>query len=66
MPKALTLRQFITANIESGSIIVADGLTSYPAATAGYVHQAISVTATGRPAHESLAAVHRLFVQVKR
>lgn len=56
----------MVAHIAPGSTIVTDGLTSYPAATAGYVHQPISVTATGRPAHEALPAVHRLFAQVKR
>lgn len=64
--KAPTLQRFIRTTIEPSSTIVTDGLTSYPAATIGYVHEPISVTATGRPAHESLPAVHRLFAQVKR
>jgi len=64
--KAPTLQRFIRANIEPDSTIVTDGLTSYPVATAGCVHQPSSVSATGRPAHGSLPAVHRLFDQVKR
>lgn len=52
--KAPTLQRFITAHIATDSTIVTDGLTSYPGATVGYVHQPISVSATGKPAHESL------------
>lgn len=46
--------------------MVTDGLKSYPPALKRYEHEAISVASSGRPAHESLPAVHRLFALVKR
>lgn len=46
--------------------MITDGLSSYPSVLAGYEHQSFNVSASGKPAHESLPAVHRLFSQVKR
>lgn len=40
--------------------------TAYPQALAGYTHVPVNVRASGRPAHEALPAVHRLFALVKR
>ncbi len=63
---AATLREFITANIAPGSTVITDGWQSYPAALDGYEHDRRNVAASGKPAHESLPAVHRLFSLVKR
>lgn len=63
---APTLKSFIQANIEPGSTVITDGLSSYPSALTGYDHQPVNVAASGRPAHELLPAVHRLFAQAKR
>lgn len=61
-----SLKAFINANIAAGSTVVTDGLASYPGALADYIHERVNVKGSGRPAHESLPAVHRLFAQVKR
>ena len=61
-----SLKAFAAKTIAPGSIVVTDGLRSYPPALQGYEHKPISVAASGRPAHESLPAVHRLFVLAKR
>lgn len=61
-----SLKAFAAKTIAPESIVVTDGLNSYPSALQGYEHQAISVAASGRPAHESLPAVHRLFSLAKR
>lgn len=61
-----SLKAFAARTIAPGSVVVTDGLASYPPALHGYEHQAISVAASGRPAHESLPAVHRLFALAKR
>ena len=63
---AASLGAFVRANVEAGSIVAADGWQSYPRALTGYTHEPFNVSASGRPAHESLPAVHRLFAQVKR
>lgn len=63
---APVLRGFITANITPGSIVVSDGWASYPAALTGYEHDRLNVAASGRPAHESLPGIHRLFALAKR
>ena len=61
-----TLKSFIQATIEPGSTVITDGLSSYRSAVSGYTHQPFNVSASGKPAHESLPAVHRLFSQAKR
>ena len=43
-----------------------DAWRSYPPALGGYEHVPVNVSASGKPAHEVLPAVHRLFAQVKR
>lgn len=68
IPDASTasLRAFITANVEPGATVVSDAWVSYPPALESYVHEAVNVSASGHPAHESLPAVHRIFALVKR
>lgn len=63
---AVSLRSFVTANIELGSTVISDGWSAYPGALDGYVHDPVNVSASGKPAHEVLPAVHRLFSLVKR
>ncbi|MBP2372429.1 transposase-like protein [Paeniglutamicibacter psychrophenolicus] len=63
---AASLKAFVRANIASGSTVITDAWRSYPSALAGYVHEPVNVAASGKPAHESLPAVHRLFALVKR
>lgn len=63
---AESLKSFVENNVEPGSTVITDGWTAYPPALHGYVHEPFNVSASGRPAHESLPAVHRLFAQVKR
>lgn len=69
IPDASTasLAAFLDANVEPGSHVITDGWSAYPAATRGlYEHTATSVAASGRPAHETLPGVHRVFSLVKR
>lgn len=61
-----SLRDFVTATIAVGTTVVSDGWPSYPGALKGYVHEPVNVSASGRPAHEALPAVHRVFALVKR
>lgn len=61
-----SLRRFITANIAPGSTIVSDAWKGYPSAMSGYTHEPKNIAASGRPAHESLPAIHRIFALVKR
>lgn len=63
---AASLRDFITTYIGAGATVISDDWRAYPPALASYGHQPVSVSATGRPAHEVLPAVHRLFALVKR
>ena len=68
IPDASTesLRAFVSANITPGATVVTDGWSAYPGALEGYTHESFNVSASGKPAHESLPAVHRLFALVKR
>lgn len=55
IPEASTvsLAAFLEASVEPDSHVITDGWSSYPAATRErYVHTGISVSASGRPAHE--------------
>lgn len=61
-----TLQTFVQSNVDAGSTVVTDAWRSYPRALGGYTHVPFNVSASGRPAHESLPAVHRLFALVKR
>lgn len=63
---AQSLQAFVRANVKPGSTIITDGWTAYPPALAGYTHESLNISASGKPAHESLPAVHRLFALVKR
>ncbi|WP_190264161.1 MULTISPECIES: IS1595 family transposase [Glutamicibacter] len=63
---AASLGAFARTNVAAGATIATDGWRSYPSALKGYVHEPFNVSTSGRPAHESLPAVHRLFAQVKR
>lgn len=63
---AETLKTFVQHNVSAGSTVVTDGWRSYPPALEGYTHAPLNVSTSGRPAHESLPAVHRLFALVKR
>jgi transposase-like protein len=64
---AVSLRAFLTDNVEPGARVITDGWTSYPAATRElYEHQATTVSASGLTAHEVLPAVHTVFSLVKR
>lgn len=64
---AQALGAFLADNVEPGARVITDGWAAYPAATRGtYQHQGTSMRASGRPAHEVLPAVHRVFSLVKR
>lgn len=63
---AESLREFITMHVAEGSAVVTDGLSSYPGALSGYAHESFNVSASGKPAHGSLSAVHQLFALAKR
>ena len=61
------LRSFLTAHVEPDSLIVSDGLSSYPGATEGlFRHKAFPVKGSGFQAHELLPAVHRVASLLKR
>lgn len=65
--EAETLKAFIQKHIKAGSTIYTDGLTSYPSATKDeYIHQATSITSSGKDANEVLPGVHRVAALVKR
>ena len=63
---ASSLQECVKANIAPGSTVATDAWGSYPTALTGYDHQPLNVSASGRPAHESLPAVHRLFSLLRR
>lgn len=66
--KNQALREFITASIAPGSVVISDALGSYPRALAGseYEHNPINVKRSGLKAHQVLPGVHRLFSLAKR
>jgi transposase-like protein len=56
---ALTLRAFLTAHVEPGSIVITDGLASYPRACGDeYTHRPEPIGPSGQQAHELLPGVH--------
>lgn len=62
-----SLRAFLLANVEPGSMIVSDGYGSYPAATrSDYVHRPINISKAGVQAHLLLPGVHRIAGLLKR
>lgn len=64
---AVTLRNFLLANVEPGAAIISDGLGSYPAACGDeYLHKPFNVRASGLPAHLRLPGVHRVSSLAKR
>jgi len=63
--KTPTLKKFLVSNVEPGSTVLTDGLSSYGPATAGvYVHE--RYVAPGPLAHELLPGVHRVISLAKR
>jgi transposase-like protein len=65
--KAATLRTFLRANVEPWSIVLTDGLSSYPTAIGGwFTHKPTSVKGSGQPAHIPLPGVHRVASLTKR
>ena len=64
---APTLGQFLADHVEPGSVVLTDGLKSYPIAVgANYVHKPVNLAGTGLPAHVPLPGVHRIASLVKR
>lgn len=63
---ATSLKDFVTTHIDKTATVISDGWRSYPPALSGYDHEPVNVSATGKPAHEVLPAVHRLFALIKR
>ncbi len=65
--EALTLRSFLLNHVEPGSVLITDGLSSYPgAAGSDYTHKPRPVKGSGMKAHELLPGVHRVAALVKR
>jgi hypothetical protein len=60
-----TVHGFITENIEPGSVLRTDGLSVY-AGLAGYRHDPVVVTGSGKTADELLPRVHTVVSLVKR
>nr|WP_256329304.1 IS1595 family transposase [Actinomyces ruminicola] len=56
-----SLGPFLSWAAAPGSTVVTDAWASYPPLMGPYTHEIRSVRASGRPAHEELPAVHRLF-----
>ena len=65
--QAPTLRSFLLDCVEPGSVIVTDGLVSYPPAIrSDYGHRPFPVSGSGSQAHGVLPGVHRIASLVKR
>ena len=64
---APTLRAFLLENVERGSVVLSDGLKSYPIAVGGdFTHKSFNVAGSGVPAHIPLPGVHRVASLTKR
>ncbi len=64
---AATLRAFMLAHVEPGSVVVTDGLASYrPACGEDYTHRPLPIGPSGQQAHELLPGVHRVASLAKR
>ena len=61
----VTLHRFIAEHVDPGSTVQTDGLPAY-GGLAGYQHQPIVVTGSGKKAHELLPRVHRVVSLWKR
>lgn len=62
-----SLIDFITANVEQGSVIHTDGWTGYDATNKnGYVHEVTVLRRSGKKAHECLPRVHLVVSLLKR
>jgi transposase-like protein len=56
-----TLRAFMLAHVEPGSVVITDGLRSYrPACGEDYSHRPVAIGPSGQQAHELLPGVHRI------
>lgn len=64
---APTLRGFLLDHIEKGSVVLSDGLKSYPLAVGNeFTHKPFNVASSGIPAHIPLPGVHRVASLTKR
>jgi len=64
---APTLRAFLPDNVEQGSVVLSDGLKSYPFAVGSeFTHKPFNVAGSGVPAHVPLPGVHRVASLAKR
>jgi len=64
---APTLRAFLLAHVEPGSVMLTDGFPSYPPACGtDYVHRPTPISGSGHQAHELLPGVHRVASLAKR
>ena len=62
-----TLRSFLHDYVKPGSVVVTDGLSSYPEAVGNdYIHKPHVVAQSNEPAHMSLPGVHRIASLIKR
>lgn len=62
-----SLRSFLLAHVEPGSVLITDGLGSYPGAVGSdYKHEARPVKGSGMKAHKLLPGVHVVASLVKR
>jgi len=65
--QSTTLRSFLLDYVEPGSILITDGLSSYPgAAGSDYAHNPTPVKGSGMKAHDLLPGAHRVASLVKR
>jgi transposase-like protein len=56
---APTLREFLLAHVEPGSVVITDGFSSYPpACSEDYTHRPEPIGPSGQQAHELLPGVH--------
>jgi transposase-like protein len=61
------LREFLSANVEPGAVVISDSLRSYPAACGkDYRHKPFNGRASGLSAHVPLPGVHRVASLAKR
>jgi transposase-like protein len=64
---APTLRKFLHAHVEPGSVVLTDGFSSYPSACGqDYVHRPTAISGSGQQAHELLPGVHIVASLAKR
>ena len=64
---AVSLRTFLLAHVEPGSVVVSDGWLADPAACGtDYRHEPLVIRGSGSAAHELLPGVHRVAALAKR